>query len=163
MPPVVAKRLPIDDDVLFVQLAREIAMDVSDLESILDRYHVTDKQWDTIQRNPRFDALLKSAIVEWQSAINTEQRIKVKSAVLIEEWLSEANSRIHDRTESLAAKVELAKFLSRLASLGLTGAHAEGGGEKFSLTINLGADSSIKIEKTVTPKVIDITPTQTQE
>lgn len=160
MRPVAAKLPAIQDDVKIVQLAREIAMDVVEIPAILKRYEVTNQEWERIQRHPRFDQILKAAIVEWQSAINTEQRIKVKAAVLLEEWLGEANSRLHDRTESLAAKTELAKFLGRLAGLGIAGASIEGHSERFSLTINLGADASLKFEKALPTKVIDAVPTR---
>jgi len=150
---------PVQDDVLLVTLAREIAMDIVSLEAILERYKITSNQWTKIQENPRFIELLKSAITEWHSAINTEERIKIKSATLLESWLEEANSRLHDRTESLQAKAELAKFLGRLAHLGLPGAQAGEGAERFSVTINLGADAKLTFQKDIPAKVIDVTPT----
>jgi hypothetical protein len=133
-------------------------MDISDLETILKRHDVSDKRWDSIQKHPRFVELLKASIIEWQSAINTEQRVKVKAATLLEEWLSEANSRLHDNNESLAAKTELAKFLGRLAGMGLNHATMGDTGEKISININLGADT-IKFSKELPAKVIDVTPT----
>jgi hypothetical protein len=40
--------------------------------------------------------------------------------------------------------------------MGLTNAAVDGaGGERFSVTINLGSDNKLTFEKTVAPKVID--------
>lgn len=140
-----------------VGLAREIAMDMEEVDVILKNHNVTPAQFEKISKDLRFVAILQSCVIEWTSATNTEQRIKLKSAYMLEGWLAEANSRLHDTKENLAAKVELAKFLGRLNNLGL-GTHAPmaGDGEKFSITINLGAgDDKVKFEKVVAPKVIE--------
>lgn len=150
------------DDVM-VDLAREIAMDIQDITTILANYNITQTEFEKIQRDPRFATILGACVIEWQAAVNTEQRIKFKSAALLEAWLPEANTRLHDQKENLAAKVELAKFLGRMNNLGLGNAHVMGEqGEKFSITINLGAAGSdggaVKFEKTVAPKVIEHEP-----
>jgi hypothetical protein len=147
------------DEVLFVKLAREIAIDHHDIETILKTHQITDQQWLDIRAHPRFRELLSQQLAEWQSATNTHERTALKAAALVEEWLPEANSRLHDRSESLNGKVELGKLLSRIAGMGLTTAGVEGGsGEKFSITINLGADSKLQFSKELPSKVIDVTP-----
>lgn len=142
---------------VMVGLAREIAMGMQEIGVILQNYKLTTPEWERIQRDPRFAELLQACVVEWNSAVNTEQRIKYKSAVMLEEWLPEAHGRLHDKNENLSAKVELAKFLGRLNDLGLgTGKVVGEQGEKFSITINLGADrEQVKFEKVVAPKVIE--------
>lgn len=142
---------------VMIGLAREIAMGMQEIDVILQNYKLTAPEWERIQRDPHFSEVLCACVVEWNSAVNTEQRIKFKSAVMLEEWLAEANSRLHDKNENLSAKVELAKFLGRLNDLGLgTGKGVVEQGEKFSITINLGADDkAVKFEKVVAPKVIE--------
>jgi hypothetical protein len=160
----VTVKSPFQDDVILVQLTREIAMDISDLESILKRYEIPQERFEAIQQNPRFIHLMQEAVTAWHSALNTEQRVKFKSASMLEMWLEEAHTRLHDKSESLAAKTELAKFIGRLAGMGLTGAGFSGeSGEKFSITINLGADAKLQFEKKLPAKVIEHEPTQTQE
>lgn len=158
---VPAVQSPTEADVILVKLAREIAMDIGDLQTILKNHSITAKQWETIQTNHRFVELLGSAIEEWEGALNTHGRVKIKAASMIELWLEEANKLLHERGETLSVKIELAKFLARLAEMGLTNAKYEGAGagDRFSVTINLGADSQLKFEKQVTAKVIDVTPT----
>lgn len=149
----------VPEGAIFPFLAKEIAADINELETILNTAGVDEKRWEAIRVHPVFLEMLNSAKVEWSAATNTEQRVKLKSAAMLELWLEEANKALHDPQQTLAAKTELAKFIGRLAGLGLSNAHVEGGGERFSLTINLGADNQLKIE-TVTPKVIEHSPTQ---
>lgn len=144
----------IDDNTL-VALSREIAMNVFKIEDILDRHNIDDNAWDFIKNHPRFTQLLHNAVVEWESALNTEDRVKVKSATMIELWLSHASSLLHSKTEDTGKKTELAKLICKLANLGFSGAQVQGGAsERLSITINLGADQ-LKIEKDISPKTIE--------
>ena len=142
-----------DTDLL--KLAREIACDFFPIEEVLKKHKINSNQFERLKRDPRFQKILESEILSWHSAGNTAERTKLKAAALLEEFLPEANERIHDRNESLSAKTELVKTLARIAGVGLDRADINGAGEKFSVTINLGADHKLSFEKTVTPKVID--------
>ncbi len=152
-----------DLELLALKVAREIAMDLHEIESILKHNHVDTETWNKLQRNIYFQGVLKSAISEWNSALNTAERVKLKSAGLYEEWLEEANRLAHDHAQPLSAKVELMKLIKTTAGIGVGSASMEGGSERFSVTINLGADAKLKFEKTVTPQVIEGTSTPTQE
>lgn len=142
-------------DLSMIKLAREIAMDIHPLEQILKAHHVDQNQWETISQNKRFQDLLRSEIEAWQSAVNTSERVRLKSLSAVEEALPEFFARMHDSREALQHKNEVLKTLSRFAGIG--GNNFESGvtGEKFSVTINLGTDQTLKIEKDVTPKVIE--------
>lgn len=146
---------------LIVRLAREIAMDIRELDEILKHYSISAKAWDKIQRSPRFKAVLEQEVTEWNTALNTQERVKVKAGAMLEEWLPELNARLHDKEELLSAKNEAGKLLARLADLGLSKTDVAGAGEKFSVTINLGSDSQLKFEKTApTVKVIEHEPSE---
>lgn len=142
------------NDVTMLKLAREIAMDIQSLEDILKHHEVTDGQWDEIQQNPRFRGYLRGAVEEWQSATNTPERVKLKSLAFVEEALPEFFARAHDPKEPLAAKTEVLKTIAKFAGVGgsVEGALA---GEKMVVTINLGADQQLRIEKDITPQVTD--------
>lgn len=147
---------PFADDVILLKLAREIAIDHETLPEILKRHGITSDRWESLQKSPVFLKILEAEVIAWHGAGNTHERTKLKAAALVEEWLPEANARIHDKDENLPAKVELGKLLARIAGMGLNDATiAGGGGEKFSVTINLGADHSIKIDKQLAPRTID--------
>ncbi|MGZ5165212.1 MAG: hypothetical protein ACXWCQ_32295 [Burkholderiales bacterium] len=146
------------EDVILA-LAREIAMNVNNLETILEAHRIPHETWRILSEDPKFNRLLQSQVIAWESATNSQERLKVKSAALIEAWLEKANSYLHNG-ELTAPKVELAKFVARLAGVGLDRAGIDGGGERFAITINLGADSKLKFEKTLPPKVIDAEPVE---
>lgn len=147
---------PQSRDLLFVALAREVAIDHLDTETILKLYSITPEDWQNIQTNARFQQLLEAEVLAWQSATNTAERTKLKAGAIIEFWLPEANERLHDKAENLPAKVELVKFLGKVAGFERVAGDGVGSGNGFSVTINMGAEKSIKFEKALLPpKVIE--------
>lgn len=143
------------NDLTFVKLARELAMGIAPLETILSSNHVTLDVWETIQTHPRFLQYLETEMSNWESALNVNERVKLKSAAMMEEWLPEAYARMTDPAENLNAKTELAKLVTKLAGMGLTNANVDGGGgEKISININLGNDK-ITFEKDITRQIIE--------
>jgi len=146
---------PIGDDLVLIKVAREIAMDLQPLDSILKTHCIDADDWERISNSAYFKSVLAEQAMAWNSAVNTHERIRLKAASMVEEWLPELFHRMHQPNESLAAKIEGGKLAARLAGVGLSGADVAGIGEKFSVTINLGADNSLKIEKNITPKMID--------
>ena len=144
------------NELLLLRLSREIARDIHPLETILERFQIDLNTWETIARIPRFNALLQSETEAWNSASNTQERLKIKSLSFTEEALPERYARLHAPREPLSSKVELLKTVGRFGGVGA--GQIEGSmGEKLTVTINLGADNQIKFEKDVTP-IIDVTP-----
>jgi hypothetical protein len=152
----VTSRYTDDFETKALVIAREIAMGLHDVETILKTHRIDPQTWADLAANKCFQDLVVSQSAAWQGALNTHERTKLKAAALIEEWLGEANARIHDQDETLSSKVELGKLLTRIAGMGITNMHEAGGsGEKFSITINLGADHKVSFDKVVTHKVIE--------
>jgi hypothetical protein len=148
---------PIANDLDMLKLAREIAMDIQPLQDILKQYSIDEKTWGRLQQNPRFAKLLAAEAEAWHTALNTHERVKMKSAAMLEEWLPELFTRLHDREEGMNGKVEAGKMLARIAGLTDTGSIAAAVGERFSITINMGTKSSefLKEVKDVTPPTIE--------
>ena len=140
-----------------VRIAREIALDFKDIETILEHHKLSPNDFEKIKKDPRFLRLLEGEILAWNAATNTHERTKLKAAALVEEWLTEANARIRDANEPLSAKTELVKLLTRIAGMGIETAavNASQGGERFIVNINLGDDKKLSFAKEVTAKVID--------
>lgn len=138
-----------------VRLAREIAVEQVDVPTLLQRFGISGEEWQRISANPRFSALLQQEMEAWNGVLNTHERVKLKAATLMEEWLMEGYARMVDPAESLNAKTELAKLMARLAGMGLTGASiGDGGSERFSVTINIG-ERQVKLEQALPSKVIE--------
>lgn len=150
---------PSQSDILLVKLAREIAMDIQPLETILKQYSITPEGWDILKSNGKFQNLLFSETEAWNGALNTHERVRLKAASMLEEWLPELNNRLHDADEALPAKIEGGKMLTRIAGIGV-GAGEGGGGERFTVTINLGEDSKLVYEKQLPAKVIEHDPSE---
>lgn len=142
-----------DRETTMLRIAREMAMGLLDLSAILKNNNVSSLEWNEIRVNPHFSSLLESETAAWHAASNTHERTKLKAAAVIEEWLLEANGRLHDASEHLNHKVELGKLIAKIAGMGETQAAAgSGGGERFSLTINIGDDREHRVSvERVTP------------
>jgi hypothetical protein len=142
-------------EVTLLKLAREIAMDIRPVEEILETHKIDPENWENIQKNPYFQGILSSEVEAWQSANNTSERVKIKSLAFVEEALPEFFARAHDPKEPLPAKTDILKTIAKFAGVGGSDFNAAVGGERLSVTINLGADHQLRIEKEVTSKVID--------
>jgi|LakMenEpi03Aug12_release.lakeMendotaPanAssembly.Ray.scaffolds.fasta_scaffold301849_2 hypothetical protein len=135
------------DDALLIKLARELAIELNDIETILQHNQIDIETWNRIKDNPRFKSYYEQERSQWHSALNTNERVKVKSASIVEEFLLPAYTALNDPKEALNSKIELFKHISRLAGMGVTGANVAGEvGEKFSVTINIGK-GELKFEK----------------
>jgi hypothetical protein len=142
-------------EVTLLRVAREIAMEIYPLDTILENHKLSHEDFEYVKRLPRFNELLQDAIITWHSALNTHERVKVKAAALMEEWLPELNTRMHDREEPLMSKVKAAELGARLANMGMRDVSVDDSSHsRFSVVINLGADKQIKIDKEV-PKQIE--------
>lgn len=144
----VTTQRPSFNDVTLVKLAREIAMDINTIDSILNSHGLDSNQWESISKSPSFQSLLASEVEAWGSATNTAERVRLKSLSFVEEALPEFYARVHDNREPLSAKTEILKAVSRFAGIG-TALDAGMVGEKVSITINLGEDHQLKIEKSL--------------
>lgn len=136
-------------DKKLLAIAREIAMDILPLETVLSSNEISADQFEVIKARPAFQRYLSEQVQAWNSALNTADRVKLKAAASVEFMLEELHHQIHDRAQPLIAKVKAAELVSKLAGMGQSGAQAVGG-TGFSVTINLGKSSE--------PIVIDATP-----
>lgn len=140
------------NDVLFLKLAREIAMDIRPLEEVLKSHGVSGPRWTEIQAIPRFQQYLRQAMEEWASAANTSERVRLKSLAIVEEVLPEFYARMHDARETLTAKTEVLKSIAKFGGVGNGPGTDVDLGNRMTVTINLGEDKKIQIEKDVTPR-----------
>jgi hypothetical protein len=137
------------------ELAHEIAKEAANLPVILNRFGLSEAQFQShVEGNPFFARVLEAAIIEWQAAGNTKKRIQLGSAIILEQSLPDIGARMRKETEPLSGVVEAAKLFSRIA--GTDNEKAPGqAGEKVSITINLGASKSVKFEQE-TPRTITV-------
>lgn len=143
----------------FVALAREIGRDIFPLEQLLSVLHISPEEYSRLKDNKDFQALVASEREAWNSASNTQERVKIKAASMIEDWLPDLYAKIVN-DPSLSNQLEAAKVLARFAGIGNnTGADGPSG-SGIAININLGEDRNLKFEKELPPKVIDVTPAE---
>lgn len=135
----------------FAQLAREVAMDIFPVKDILELHKLSDFEWARIQSNKRFQAMLADITREWNSALNTKERVRVKSATGLEAVLERYILDIGDLTIPLNQRVEAGKFLAKLGEMdGSLVQGGGGGGAAFQINIQIG---EVKRTVDVSPQV----------
>lgn len=143
-----------DEEALFLSLARELAMDLRPIETILKDHGITAKDLENYMKRPRFKALVTEAGNAWQAVTNTSERIRLKAQAIVEEGLPEMFKRLHDRGDPLSSKVELLKTLTKMA--GVSGVEQEAQlGNKVSITINMGDALPVTAQAVLPTQVID--------
>jgi hypothetical protein len=144
-----------DDEISIVKLAREIAMDLRELDQILEMHGVTKEKFEKLKVNPRFVAVLSSELASWGTALNTNERVKLKAGSMIEEFLPELYARLVDPRENLMAKVKGAELVTKLAGMGVTEAKVHDPSDRVTITINLGEDKKLEFRKPLPAQVIE--------
>lgn len=147
---------PNDFAVDFAALAREIAMDIFPIGSILKLHQLGDEEWARIQEHPKFQSILTEMVQEWNSAASTLDRVRVKSATGLETVLHEFIYAIGDKDIPLNQRVEAGKFLAKLGEL--DGAKIGGGGAmggQFAININIGGQPAHQVTIDHLPPVTD--------
>lgn len=143
MPPL----LPAD----LARLAQEIVHNMRELPDILKTFNLTPDQYARIRTLPFFSGAVASATIEWDSAKNVYERLKLEAAIGLEDALPKIQARMVKTDEALPGVVEAAKLFAKMAGVGERD-HAPGPpGEKFTININLGDGQDIRFEKSVTP------------
>lgn len=121
-------------------LARQIATNMRPLEAVLADHHLTLEDYHKIETIPYFKNALEDAIREWNSPMKTSDRVRIKSAMLVEDALPELGARMLDRNEPLRDAVEVGKWISRMGDLGEQ-KNAGQNHERVSITINMGGET----------------------
>lgn len=141
------------DDTRLSRLANELAREIYSPEDVLKAYGIPELYFNEyISKNTTFCVYYAEAHAIWHSATNTKERVALKAGVLFEESLREGARLLHDPASPMAPKVELMKFLGRIA--GFEQADKNVGADKsISVVINLSHaqlhPKTIEINKTI--------------
>ena len=147
------------------RLAREVARDIKPIHETLQVFKLTADDFDRIAEMKFFQTRLAEEIQLWNASdpLAIDQRIKTKTATMIEDCLLEAYRLVHDPEQPMNAKVEMLKWVARLAGLGENAARTDGAGG-VKITINVGA-RSLEFDKEKLPRdvtkatdIVDLTP-----
>lgn len=137
-----------------VTLAREIAMDLHPLDHILNTHGFSQEEFEKLKQSTYFGRLLSAEIGAWNGAINTAERVKLKSAAMVEDLLLTIHARLIDPKEDLMKVVKGVELSAKLAGLGQAEVKNNDNGDRITITIDLGADSKLSYAPQA-PKVIE--------
>lgn len=131
-------------------LAREVAMDILELEEILRLNRVSAEEWETLKEHPIFQTLLVRELEHWNSALTTAERVRIKALSVVEDSLLAAAKVINNDAEGAQGRARMLEAVAKIANVGEKKDMAGEGG-KVLIQINMGADAKLKHE--VTPEV----------
>lgn len=155
MPPVTVAVTPIEVSTpltphIVTGLAREVAIGLRETEEILATYKVSTAAYETLKKTDLFQKLVDAARIEWNSALNTVNRTQLEAAALVESILPKIFARMNDSKEALNHVVEAGKWLSDVGGLKKVPGHGDPG-ERFTIEINLGADTKLTFDQSRAP------------
>jgi len=145
------------DQSKLAKLARERVIGLRNLQEILNIFELTPKQFEEIEAMPLYQRILEHYNIEWNSALTTPERVKLRSASWLEDNLDILGTRMASPTEPLAAVVDVGKFFAKNAGIGEKKDEAPVH-DRFVITINLGEDYKLKIDKPIAVSPNDIVP-----
>lgn len=141
------------------KLAREVVMEIREIKDILPQFGVTAAQYSRLAEHPAYKRILDAISIDWNCATNTESRIKISAAAILEENLHVLGARMGSDSEPLREAIEAGKLFSRLAGLSSSEEGSAAAAGKFVINIDLGQDAKLRFEKeTGAKKQVDILP-----
>ncbi len=141
-------------------VARELAIDIMEPATIVEKFEMTVEEWDYIIQHPQFKEMLLEEKERWHSSMNTKERIEYKANQILEDSMLKIHEYIQSPAFSDNAKVGLLQVLQKQTNVGGKENNGVAMGERFQITINMGGD--VKVEQDVTPqgKIIEGTVNQ---
>ena len=129
-----------------VALARDVGMNIYPLGTVLSNHRLTNAQYEFLQTYNEFfrNSVIQQAN-EWQGLKSTQDRLRAEAAAALEEKLPILASRMGNQGEKLADAVEAAKLFAKIAGVDGDAPGVRRGGEGFTITIDLGADTRVVV------------------
>lgn len=140
------------------KLAREVVIQIREIPDILPQFGITPSQYDRLIQHPSYKRILEAISIDWNAATNTEARIKLNAAAILEDNLHVLGGRMGSDDEPLREVIEAGKLFSRLAGLAGDQESHVGGEGKFVINIDLGQDTKLRFEKETGSKKVEVLP-----
>lgn len=132
--------------VALAQLAREIAQDIGLLPTILQKYKITQAQYEFLEKHNRFfRSTLRQEINNWQSVTSTEARLRLQAQAALEQQMPVIANRMGNAAEKLGDAVEAFKVVAKIAGVDAPPTGPVTSGERYQIVIDLGAGSDLVI------------------
>jgi hypothetical protein len=126
------------------RLAWELVAQIAPLQDILRRWGMNYDQLKAKLRDPLFRSMVQETKKIWKSELNTKERIRIKSQLLVEDSLLEMFHIINDRDKAPQARIDAFEKLAKIGDLTEKDKNPSMG-ERVTISINLGAEQPMKI------------------
>lgn len=126
--------VPSDRD---AQLAAELAMQLAPTADILDRYGLSVDDLKFKLSNTQFRQMYQETKRTWESGLSSEERIKLKARMLVEDSLLRVFALIHSEDTPSTARIEAFKQLTKVAGVDQQQKTGDAG-NRVSITLNIG-------------------------
>jgi len=140
------------------KLARELASDIFEPKDIAKAHGLSSDQLEAIIVLPEFQKMLAGMMQDWNSAGNTQERVKVKAASAVEAALQVFYTDMTDRSIPLVQRVDALKAMMKLGELGEKDALGNGVLGGVTINIGLGSPGDGKPPQMVMIDAIAVTP-----
>jgi hypothetical protein len=132
-------------------VARELAVDIMEPQTIVEKFDLSVAEWDSIIQHPQFKEMLIEEKERWNSSLNTRERVEYKTWQILEDALLKFQEYLHSPSFSDTAKVQLLQALQKQVGIGQRDTNPGAAlGERFQITINMGGE--VKVEQDITPQ-----------
>jgi hypothetical protein len=148
------------DEFRMAALAREMAMNIRPYHEIFKLFDLTEESFYEVAKHPFYVRASEQFLLEWNSSLSANERVKLISAAYAEQGLPVVGRRMLDPKESFVGVLDAFKSLCRNAGIGNDKSDGKPASERFLIQINLGADvnGNPVIEKYDKPLTIDAVP-----
>lgn len=122
------------------RLIFDLVSNMQEQSKVIERYGITAEDLAAKVRNPAWAQAYAETKKVWNSDMNTAQRIRLKAAFLLEDSLPNLFAIIRDAKASVPNKLAAIEQLTRISTVNNVPKDSSGGGERHSITINIGKD-----------------------
>lgn len=123
------------------QLAIEMATGLYSLDDLVIKFDISKTQIKRIGRDPHFKRVFAEAKALWNSDGNVQERVRRKSALLLEDSILPIYSIIQDASLAPGPRIDAFAKLRSTADMEPTKGGDGAVKESFTLNIMMGADS----------------------
>jgi hypothetical protein len=121
------------------RLIADLVANIRFQKDVLAQYGLTEKNLAAKMLNPGFAGHYRATQAAWNSDMNAQERIRLKAAFILEDSLPDLGRIIKNSQTPVNAKLAAIESLTKISTVANVPKQADGGGEKHSITINIGA------------------------
>ncbi len=133
----------VSSDELTHQLATEMATGLYSIADVGEKFGLSASKLKRIAKSPHFKRIYAEAKALWDSDGNVQERVRRKSALLLEDSILPMYSIIHNNELAPAARIEAFAKLRSTADMEPTKGGDGTVKENFTLNINIGGEEQV--------------------